>query len=224
VERKPFVPRPDRRLPDERRTYGDYLGVVGVLRAFGSVYGEQVEPELLTASQTVPQLLEEDASFYSIASDKVNDWTPRLMEKLQNGRSPNWMFAARPGEEDKPRADAEYAIHSDGRTMDPLYPREARPPYSEKSYEDYGLIVRGPKPGHPGRMLTVLAGAHSLGTGAACLAATKSDLVEKIQKQLGSKCDLSTCEQTMWALVKGVSDGDRHIDAKGVSIVDAGVY
>ena len=107
---------------------------------------------------------------------------------------------------------------------EPIYPLEPVRAQAGQHNEDYGLILRGPKPGFPGRMLTVLAGAHSLGTGAACLAATKSDLVEKVQRKLGSKCDLATCEHTMWALVKGVSGKDRHIVADGVTIVDAGVY
>jgi len=45
---------------------------------------------------------------------------------------------------------------------------------------DYGLIIRGPHPRRDGRIAMVLAGTRSLGTGAACLAATRLSLIENI--------------------------------------------
>ena len=86
-------------------------------------------------------------------------------------------------------------------------------PYSE----DYGLILRGPHPRYPAaRAMLVMAGAHSLGTGAACMTATEPKLIREIAGRLREVgCDISDAGAGFWVLVKGLlseqltqSDGD----------------
>lgn len=217
-----FVASPQRPHPDEIRTYGDYLGVVGILRAFGSVYGEHVVPELITASQAAPDLLTRDASFYTIGSDKVNRFTAGVMSLLQDGRAPNWRFAVCPEDAHKP--DLEWALWADGPAGPSVLSADKQSSQAGDVYEDYGLILRGPYRRHPGRMLTVLAGPHSLGTGAACLAATTSHLVREISSHLKDKCDLRACDRTFWVLVRARASHDRHLDPENVHIERVGVY
>ena len=85
--------------------------------------------------------------------------------------------------------------------------------------EDYGLVLRGPVPGHPGRIMMVLAGAHALGTGAACLAATRPDKIREIRAML-PKNAMEDKGQLIWALVKGTAAaGDYHLDGESVEVV-----
>jgi hypothetical protein len=70
----------------------------------------------------------------------------------------------------------------------------------------------------------MLAGAHSLGTGAACLAATRSALIRKLREKLPAGA-LEDKQKTFWALVKGeVNKDDFLLDENGVTIEEAGVY
>jgi len=217
-----FIPSPQRPHPDEIRTYGDHLGVVGILRAFGSVYGEHVVPELITASQAATDLLARDASFYAIGSNKVNPFTAEVMSLLQEGRPPNWRFGVRP--DDAAGPDPEWPLWGDGPEGEFVLPAEKQSPQPGDVYEDYGLILRGPYRQYPDRMLTVLAGPHSLGTGAACLAATTSDLVKEISNRLEAMCDLRACDRAVWVLVRAQASHDRHVDPENVHIERVGVY
>jgi len=90
---------------------------------------------------------------------------------------------------------------------------------------DYGLILRAPHPHFPKtRTVLIMAGSHSLGTGAACLAATRSPLIQQIRAKLPpGKLEDKNC--AFWVLVKGTaSRNDYLLDEDGVEIVDAGVY
>lgn len=90
--------------------------------------------------------------------------------------------------------------------------------------KDFGLIIRAPHPLHPDRLVLIMAGAHSLGTGAACIAATSSRFIREIQKHLPEKV-LADKKQTFWVLVKGeASERDGLLDQEGVHICEAGVY
>lgn len=61
--KKPHAGSRFKHHPRERRTYGDYLGLMGVLSAFASVYGEHCAPELVSASH---------------AADEIRDWDANL--------------------------------------------------------------------------------------------------------------------------------------------------
>jgi hypothetical protein len=75
----------------------------------------------------------------------------------------------------------------------------------------------------PGRSLLILAGPHSVGTGSACIAATKTPLIQEIKKKLGEEIELTDRNKTIWVLTKGVTDSTGHLDVSGVTIEEAGV-
>jgi hypothetical protein len=91
--------------------------------------------------------------------------------------------------------------------------------------EDYGVIIRSPHPRFPDRLVIICAGAHSLGTGAACLAATRSSLIRQIKEALPAGVDISDKERAIWILVRGVLSGTEGVLSENdVKIVEAGVY
>jgi len=221
----PKPPSADSRFqfhPYERRTYGDYLGVIGILGAFASVYSEHFAPDLLTASRAPQDLMEWDANIYLIGSPKVNRFTGQFLEGVQKGRAPNWRLHPCDNGEDV----RDYEVHLSGDLESGQFgtPCERALPRDSGKYEDYGLVVRGPHPRHPHRMVTILAGPHSFGTGVACLAATRSQLIRQIGQRLAGTVDLNMRDTPIWILVKGVGGDDRHIHPEGVEIVDAGTY
>lgn len=208
--------------PYERKTYGDYLGVIGILGAFASVYGEHIAPDLITASRAPQDLMQWDANIYLIGSPKVNDFTGHCLEAIQKGRAPNWRLHRCDHEENV----QDYKVHLSGnpKTGEFSTPCERDVPRDKDKYEDYGLVIRGPHPRHPHRMVTILAGPHSMGTGAACLAATRTELIRKIDQRLAGTVDLTMRDKPIWILVKGAGGKDGHIDQEGVEIVNAGTY
>ncbi len=212
--------------PRERRTWGDYLGIVGVLSAFGSVYGEHIVPELLSASH-ISEIADEndqpirwDANFYLVGSPKSNLQTERFLSEMQRGRAPNWRFGRCPGEDDL----ADFEVQLSGELGPQGFSSECTKGTPDRGSRDCGLVVRGPHPEHSRRMVTILAGPHSLGAGAACIAATNTQLIREIGKRLAGTADLAARDVTIWVLVKGVAAADRHLYPEGVEIVDAGVY
>ena len=67
----------------ERRTFGDYLGVVGIIYALGALLGKERLPELLSAQRLAEGLLENDCNFYLIGSSRSNTLTADALESLQ---------------------------------------------------------------------------------------------------------------------------------------------
>jgi len=90
---------------------------------------------------------------------------------------------------------------------------------------DHGIIIPSPHPNYPNRIVLIMAGAHSLGTAAGCMAATRSSLIREIQSVLPQKEDLADKSKTIWVLVQGkASEKDNLLDEDGVSILRAGTY
>lgn len=207
--------------PRERRTYGDYLGLMGVMSIFASVYGEHCIPELVSASHAADELMEWDANFFLIGSPKVNKFTGLFLEEMQ--KKGRLLWELRPFEGDESIQD--YTVQLVGRIEIEGKPfASPRDQYNDHGQRvDYGLIVRGPHPRFPHRLVTILCGPHSLGTGGACLAATKSQLVQQISQKLTGKIDLTTHGRGFWVLVRAVASTDHHLDASNVSIIDAGL-
>lgn len=92
-----------------------------------------------------------------------------------------------------------------------------------RELEDHGLFIRGPHPKFPSRVVTILAGPHSLGTAAASLAATRSVLIREIARRLESMTGLIPRERTIWAVVRGRADDEGHITPDHVDIVGTGM-
>lgn len=225
----PKYPGADSRIRGQvydKRTFGDNLGVLGLLSAFGSFAGEGTGVELISAQYRPPDLLELPLNLYLIGSGKTNPATDVMLEQLQQEREPNWYFGPRPGE--KKEGDWRVRLFR-RRGGDAEYVKgEAERHGRERGIVhtvDHGIIVRGPHPEHPGRLVMVLAGAHSLGTGAACLAATRSPLIKQIEEKLPEGVRIAEKDRTIWALARGqVNERDWLLDVEGVSIVEAGVY
>lgn len=220
----PKKPSPDSRFPQhprERRTYGDYLGLSGVMGAFLSVYGEHAVPEIVSASHADDSLADWDANLYLIGSPKVNTFTGLFLELMQRGQNPGWYFERCAGEENL--LDYEMQLVGDlpsGRFQTPCGSHDKEGERADG--KDYGIILRGPHPRHPNRMVLIMAGPHSMGTGAACLAATKPQLLQDVNQRLSGKADLTDRQQAFWILVKGQKDYSDHLDVSGVQVVDVG--
>ena len=218
-----------------RRTYGDYLGVLGIFRAFGCVFGEQTVPELLNPDAVPDSFAGRDANLYCIASPKSNKLTWQLLRRLQKGRLPNWRFepdlqaAMAEGRRSETADWRDYQEVLLGTVTEQVKGKaEKKKVASTRSkgmaLRDYGLIVRGPHPDHPGRLVTIMAGARSLGTGAACLVATESRYIKQVARKLGGLEKLAAQDRSLWVLVEAKTDRHRNIDLKSVKVVKAGFY
>jgi hypothetical protein len=213
------------------RTFGDNLGIMGLISAFGSMYGEVKELDLISGQHAHPDIEQQDISLYLIGSEKVNIPGGKMLEQLQAGRWPKWNFAHAKGWDKAKVGDwpvALYRVNPD--SDEPLLFNGEFEQLGEKKEEvwtsDYGVIVRGPHPYYndSGRLVLIMAGAHSLGTGAACLAATRSSLIRKLRDKLPPGV-LEDKKKTFWALVKGeASPKDFLLSENGVTIEEAGVY
>lgn len=210
----------------DSRTFGDQLGILGLLSVFGRLREGVGGIELVSAQHGSPDLMARPLSLCLIGSEKVNPFSGGMLDLLQAGRDPKWQFGPRPG---YTRADADWPVGLfrtvDGRQQEIQGKTKKRGSKKEEVWiEDYGVVVRGPHPDHPGRLVLIMAGAHSLGTGAACLAATQCTLIRQIRDKLPERV-MEDKESTFWALVKGrASDKDGMLDVEGVTVEDAGVY
>jgi len=209
----------------DSRTFGDHLGILGLVSAFGSVWGAGQGVELISAKHAPPDLLEREINLYLIGSRKCNTKAGDMLRMIQRHREPTWSFG--PAEGFKATSDWPVRLYRTvkGVREEVIGKIEKLGEKQEEVWtEDYGIIVRAPHPNYPGRLAMILAGAHSLGTGAACLAATRSPLIQQIRNRLPTGV-LEDKASSFWVLAKGeVSRKDFLLDEEGVTIEDAGVY
>ena len=224
------------------KTFGDYLGIRGLLGAFGSLMGENSTAELISAQFVPPDLKDRDVNLYLIGSKKVNLFAGEFLEALQGPNDPQWYLGRLPESED---AEGEYVfderrhdLEKNGDYRCELYQRNddayiAQPSKIKKlsngmpyHRQDRGILVRAPHPNHPERIVLIMAGAHSLGSGAACIAATNSQKINDIQTRLRAhhRVNLADKSCAFWALVEGNSnDIDGGLDESGVRVVHVGM-
>ena len=207
------------------RTFGDGLGILGLISAFAAVWGVGRSVELVSAQHSSPGLLKEPLNLYLMGSDKVNQHTEQALPLLQQGAPLAWSFGPVQGHERQGDWPVCLYREQDGRRVAFMGRMEDLLHGGSQTWtEDYGLIVRGPHPFHDGRLVLVVAGAHSLGTGAACMAATRSDLIRQIRTALPEGI-LQDKRSRFWVLVKGrVNRQDGLLDPEGVTVEEAGVY
>jgi hypothetical protein len=208
------------------RTFGDHMGVIGIISAFGRIFGEDSGVELVSAQYSPPDFLDRPQNLYLIGSPKVNPWVKPLMNMWQKGRDPSWRFGAVPGEDEL--GDYRVALYQKREGKEVIIEGKTEPGGPEGHMIqtlDHGLILRGPHPYHPGRIAMIMAGPHILGTGAACLAATRSQLIKKMNEKLPDSVNVSDKGKIFWALVRGrISSRDKLLDVDDVEILEAGIY
>jgi hypothetical protein len=201
----------------ERRTYGDYLGVRGILNAWGALFGDKDLPELISARHADTRLYKADCNLYLIGSQRVNVLVAQAMRDLQKGAHTPWQFM--PDETKTPNTTTLV-----GQRNGAAWSRKVRHG-SDVPKLDFGLILRGPHPRHRERQIMVVAGTRSIGTGAACLAATRPVFIDQIRDKLQhAGVALEDKTRTIWVLVSGKPDRrDKHVSERGVKIEEGGV-
>ena len=204
----PKFPKPERAPISQRqqpdvRTFSDNLGILGLIRAFGATLGEAAEVHLVSAQWSPDELYERDYNFYLIGSHKVNPRAKGVLQEIQQGCKSEWIFAPLP--EHTEEGDWQVALYRPGESkpLEALLDQDGR-----FITEDYGLIVRAPW--RKDRVRMVIAGSHSLGTAAACYAATTPAVIERIKKKLPSGT-LEDKTARFWVLVKGKEDPKDHL-------------
>jgi len=219
----PRYPEVKKHIKDQvldARTFGDNLGILGLISDFGSIFGEHTDVELVSGQYCAPRIFSQPLNLYLIGSHKVNPPVKEMLKRLQKGREPNWFFAPPCGE--KEEGDWQVCLYR--KEKGETYIVEGETEQLEGGIVhtlDYGIIVRGPHPDYQDRLVLIMAGPHSLGSGAACLAATKSQFI----RQIKFKIDIADKQKTFWVLVRGeLSRKDRLLDIEGVSIIETGTY
>jgi len=158
-------------------TYSDHLGIRGLMRAFGLIGDLDRLPHLVDPDDFDDKVLPNPMHLYCIASPKANRWTGLMMKEFFKDRTPRWEFRADPESTDirNPRV----LLYLDGRAYDPV----SRIPGGRLVW-DFGLVLRGPHPYDASHLFMALGGRSSLGSEAACLAATDLECLNKLIKSL----------------------------------------
>ena len=227
----------------DRRTFGDNLGIVGLLSVFGKVFGEHGECELISAlhtdvgplvrgkrdqEQPIRGLAKQDVNLYLIGSKKVNELSGIMLAEIVKHGSPGWYLGA--DSKEKEQDDYEvclFEVLGDG-TRRMIKGKKGRTGRGEVHTEDHGIVIRAPHPKHRDRLVVIMAGPHSLGTGAACIAATRTAKIREIRDKLPTEEDriaFADHTRTVWALVHGkADDDDGMLSEDNVSILRSGIY
>jgi hypothetical protein len=181
-----------------QRTYSDYVGVRGILQAFGLLYGFETLPDLIDPEDYDDTAMTEPTNLYCIASPKANRWTASLLEQYQQRWVPRIEFRADAAS--KSLKNVRVLIYSDDALLHP--PGWKINAEGDRYCRDFGLVVRGPNPSHEKHMVAIIAGRSSLGTEAASRAFTDPNAVAEIRRRLdGLKIDLEDHKQAFWAVV-----------------------
>jgi hypothetical protein len=224
----------------DRRTFGDNLGIRGLLEAFGAIVGEKSGVELVSGQYCPDEIIDQDVNLYFIASKKVNPPCGEMLQRVQEqfggerwylGNLPNHPGTDRPdfSQARKENPNEDYICRLYENTADGCYYHKGdvkdATDVGKVHTKDFGIIVRAPHPAHDGRIVVILAGAHSLGTGAACLAATRSSKIADIKRLLEVNGSLGDKRRAFWAFVRGDhSPTDGLLDETGVTVERAEWY
>lgn len=208
-------------------TYGDHLGIRGLMQAFGLIFGLDRLPELMDPDDFEEGALEKgEANIYTIASPKANQLTGVMMKKFFAQREPRWRFAADPEAEDLRRPKP--ILMMEGRPYQP-----ARRVPGDRLIYDFGLLIRGPRPSYPDYMFMAMAGRSARGTEATCLAATDPDCLQILSESLRAEgVDLEDHKQAFCAVVsvcacrgdKGEREQSLGPDKESFRVEDVSIY
>jgi hypothetical protein len=192
-----------------RRTSSDYVGIRGLIYAFGLVSSLNKLPDLVDSGDYEPDVCFTPVNFYCLGSPKANLWTGRLLAEFSKRWKPSLSFRPSPNSEDL--RDVHVDVHMDGHFWLPA----GYPEHENRYQRDFGLIVRGPHPSDPTAMLMVLAGRGSVGTEAACQAVTEQKCLEEIKRRLSSvDKKLNNHQDAFWAVVEMERNNDELAETK----------
>ena len=203
--------------PDERHTFGDMLGIMGILTAYGNLFGTRHLPEVLHAQCVPADVMARSANFFCIGSSKLNKATSYFLPRVQAGLTPCWQMLKLGRGPDK-RVVIKGDPHLDGLLRAPVEKK------TDGSVWDYGLIIRAPHPQDSQHLVMIVAGRHSIGTHAACMTVTRQHLIITLEDHLKkSYLSLRDTRQPFWAVVKGTLLRDGSM-APDVEILKSGGY
>lgn len=204
--------------PDERHTFGDMVGILGILTAYGNLFGTHRLPELLNGYCAPSDVFEQPANFFCIGSSKLNKGTEYFLPRMQKGLQPHWVMKLVGLGRDK-RVILQGEPELEGELAAPIVRKKPN-----GDVQDYGLIVRGPNPIHPEHLILVAAGRHSIGTHAACSMIVRPMLIKALEEELKKQqVFLRDIAQPFWAVVKGTLKGNG-ILSDDVEIIRVGGY
>ncbi len=190
-----------------RHTSSDYVGVRGILRAFGLLFGFDTLPDILDPEDCTDDVIESGMDVYCIASPKANRWTRKLLDGFHKRWVPRIEFRADASSSNL--KNVRVSIFSDASELCP--PGWSVNVKGDRYARDFGVIVRGPNPFHENNMAVVIAGRSSLGTEAASIAFTEPTIVGRIRERLqGLRVDLEDHRQPFWVVVsmeRAIGDG-----------------
>ena len=158
-------------------TFSDYVGIRGLMRAFGMILGMQALPDLVNPDDFDDAALQRRMHLYLIGSSKANRWTGLVMEDFFRNRDPKWEF--RPDPESKHIRNPRVIIRRNGEKYTPTGWKE-----TSRVRNDFGIVIRGPNPIDSSLMIMVLAGRSALGTEAASLAVTNPGCIRELTRVL----------------------------------------
>jgi hypothetical protein len=181
-----------------RNTSSDYVGLRGILQAFGLLYGFDALPEIADPEDCMEDVIRERMTLYTIASPKSNRWTAALLKEFSQNWVPKIEFRAEPMSMDL--RNISVSIYKDNTLLCP--DGWALNYDMDRQNKDFGVIIRGQNPYHENEMLTIIAGRSSLGTEAASRAFTVPAKIDEIRKRLlGLGANLEDHKQAFWVLV-----------------------
>jgi hypothetical protein len=218
IASNPLPPRPSASRDEYQGTSSDNVGVLRLIQSFGLIYGNNRIPDLVhPADYSEDVCLNAQMHIYCIASPKPNRWTGALMRNLNKKFSPAYEFRPDPGSDDF--NDVRVQLHKNDKLIDLRTFQESVEGGPQAS--DFGLILRAPHPIDSGRMVLILAGRSSLGTQAACLAATDPDQLQEM-KRLEPKLDLDNHRQPFVAFfsMQSFRSGPRRYDPETLKLCD----
>lgn len=203
--------------PDEQQTFGDMIGITGILTAYGNLFGIRQLPELLHARHFSKDVLARPANFFCIGSPKVNPATEAFLSRIQHNLTPQWTMP-KVGSSPDPRVIIQGDPTLDIDLAAPVTPQ------ADGNIIDYGLIIRTPHPSDPRHLILIVAGRHSIGTHAACLVVTHREYIALLEQCMpNGKETLRNVHQPIWAIVRGTLVPQQGT-LSDVQIVKAGTY
>ena len=194
------------------QTYAEYVGITGLIQAFGLIFELKVTPALINPRDFSEESVHEQCNLYLLGSSKSNRWTGEILRELSAKWQPTWRFGVDSKSPD-PR-DPWLQVEKDGNVYEP-----ADVVGQDRKHTDFGLILRAPHPRYEHKLVLVLAGRTGLGTAAACAAATSPELVKLL---VGKGIDLGNFALPFWAIATAKRESGESFDPGSVAVAETG--